>query len=201
MAYRIQPKDVTQAADVLSASFADYPIFRYVLPDAADRSRGLGRIFRFLVRRALADGEVIAPSERIEGVSIWYRSERVDGSALAALRAGFLGLYLDVGHGAVARLLQVAATKSSHRARLLCRPYCLLDMIGVEPSMQRLGHARKMIEQKLEQLDGERRPCYLETSREGTASYYERYGFELARRYQLAGMDVFCLLREVGAGS
>jgi ribosomal protein S18 acetylase RimI-like enzyme len=201
MAYRIQPKDVTLAADVLSASFADYPIFRYVLPDGPDRRPGLGRIFRFLVRLALANGEVTAPSERIEGVSIWYRSERSEGSPLTALRAGFLGLYLGVGHGPVARLLQVAATKSKHRAGLLSRPYCLLDMIGVAPSMQRLGHAQKMIETKLEELDGERLPCYLETSRAGTAKYYERYGFELVRRYQLAGMDVFCLLREVGAGS
>lgn len=201
MAYRIQRKDVPQAADVLSASFADYPIFRYVLPDGADRNRGLTRIFRFLVRMALANGEVIAPSERIEGVSIWYRSEQSDGSPLTALWAGFLGLYLGVGRGPVSRLLQVAETKSTHRANLLSRPYCLLDMVGVAPSMQRLGHAQKMIEEKLEELDGKGLPCYLETSRAGTAKYYERYGFELARRYELAGMDVFCLLREVGTGS
>src|SRR5512141_2983612 len=138
MAYRIQHKDVAQAADVLTASFADYPIFRYVLPDGTDRRRALVRIFRFLVRLALTNGEVIAPSERIEGVSIWYRCERTGGSVLAALRAGFLGLCLRVGHGPVSRLLRVAATKSSHRAGLLSRPYCLLDMIGVDPSMQRL---------------------------------------------------------------
>jgi predicted N-acetyltransferase YhbS len=74
-------------------------------------------------------------------------------------------------------------------------------MLGVEPSLQGRGLARKMIVEKLGELDGEHLPCYLETSRVGTARYYERFGFELVRQYRLASVDVFCLLREVGAGS
>ena len=76
----------------------------------------------------------------------------------------------------------------------------ILDTVGVEPSLQGQGFARRMIEEKLCQLDGERLPCYLETSRIQTARYYERFGFELAHRYRLANMDVFCLLRPLGAG-
>ena len=199
MAYSVQRSDVERAAHDLSASFADYPIFRYVLPDGTERSRKLAHVFRFLVRLAQADGEVLAPSERIEGVSIWYRSECTHGSALTAFRAGLLGLCLRVGYGPVSRLLQVSATKSNARAKLLSRPYCLLDMIGVEPSQQKHGLARSMLEEKLHELDGERLPCYLETSRMSTARYYERFGFEIVHRYQLATMDVLCLLREVGA--
>jgi ribosomal protein S18 acetylase RimI-like enzyme len=201
MAYAIQPADVAKAADVLSASFADYPVFQHVMPDEAGRGRKLAHVFRFLVRLGLTSGEVIAPSEGIEGVSIWFRSEGTGSSALTAFRAGLLGLYLRVGHGAVARLIQVSATKSRARAKLLSRPYCLLDMIGVEPSLQGRGLARKMLDEKLGELDGEHLPCYLETSRPGTARYYERFGFELVHQYRFASMDVFCLLREVGAGS
>lgn len=100
IAYAIQTRDIAKAADVLSASFADYPIFQYVMPDSPGRSRRLAEVFRFLVRLGLANGEVLAPSERIEGVSIWFRSEATDSTALTALRAGLFGLYLRAGRGA-----------------------------------------------------------------------------------------------------
>lgn len=199
MAYTIQEIDVPRAAEVLSAAFAEYPIFRYVVPESTGRTRMLAQVFRFLVRLGLATGEVLAPSDRIEGVSIWVRSERAGGATLAAFQAGLLGLYLRAGHGVVARLLQVAATKSRARAELLTEPYCLLDMIGVEPSLQGRGLARTILEDKLRELDSEHLPCYLETSRITTARYYERFGFELIRQYRLATLDVFCLLRKVGA--
>jgi GNAT superfamily N-acetyltransferase len=201
MAYAIQARDVAKAADVLSASFADYPIFQYVMPDRPGRDRRLAQVFRFLVRLGLANGEVLAPSERIEGVSIWFRSDATNSTALTALRAGLLGLYLRVGRGVVSKLMQVSATKSRARAELLSRPYCLLDMIAVEPSLQGQGLARRMLEEKLHELDSQHLPCYLETSRMSTARYYERFGFELAHQYRLATMDVFCLLREIGTGS
>jgi ribosomal protein S18 acetylase RimI-like enzyme len=191
---------VSRAADVLSASFLDYPIFEHVIPDGAKRRRRLAHVFRFLVRLGLAQGEVLAPSERIEGVSIWYRSEHGHSSPLIALRAGLLGLCLRVGPRAVLRLIQVSADKSRTRVRLLSDPYCLLDMIGVAPSLQGQGFARMMIEEKLRELDREPVACYLETSRRETARYYERFGFEIVHEYRLSTMDVFCLLRKIGAG-
>ena len=201
MAYRVQDTDVARAADVLSASFADYPIFQHVVPEGAARNRKLAHVFRFLVRLGLASGEVIAPSDRMEGVSIWFRSERTEGSVLTAFRAGLFGLYPRVGHGIVSRLIQVSVAKGRARAELLTRPYCLLDLIGVEPSLQGRGFARKILDEKLRELDSEHLPCYLETCTMGLARYYGRCGFEVIRRYRLATVDVFCLLREVGAGS
>ena len=201
MAYAIHTRDVARAADVLVASFADYPIFQYVVPDRRGRSRRLAEVFRFLVRRGLLNGEVLAPSERIEAVSIWFRSEGADSSAVTALRAGLVGLCMRVGFGVVSKLMQVSATKSRVRAELISRPYSLLDVIGVEPSLQGQGFARRMLKEKLCELDSQHLPCYLETSRMITAQYYERFGFTLVHQYRLAAMDVFCLWREISAGS
>lgn len=199
MAYKIQIADVPRAADVLSASFVDYPIFEFVIPDGTRRRRQIGHVFRFLLRLGLAQGEVLSPSERIEGVSLWCRSDRPHASALDAFRAGLLGLYLRVGHGAFSRLIQVSTEKQRVRAERLSEAYCLLDMIGVDPLLQGRGLARTMIEEKLRQLDGERLPCYLETSKRATATYYEGFGFEIVHAYRLATVDVFCLWRKVGA--
>jgi GNAT superfamily N-acetyltransferase len=200
MPYQIQRTDVPRAARVLSAAFVDYPLFEHVFPDGDERKGQLIHVFRFLIRLGLAHGEVLAPSERIEGVALWYRSENAHASALDALRAGLLGLYLRAGHGAVSRLIQVASHKKSVRAQRLSEPYCLLDTIGVDPALHGLGFARMMIEEKLRTLDREGRPCYLETSRRDTAKYYERLGFTIVHEYRLATVDVFCLFRKIGAG-
>ena len=199
MAYKIQIADVPQAAAVLAASFLDYPVFEYVIPDRARRGRQLGHVFGFLLHLGLAHGEVLAPSARIEGVSLWHRSDRPHGSALDAFRAGLFGLYLRVGHGAVSRLVQVSATKRRVRAERLMEPYCLLDMIGVDPTLHGQGLARMMIEEKLRELDVEGLPCYLETSRSALATYYQRFGFEIVHQFRLATVDVFCLRRKIGA--
>lgn len=199
MPYELHIGDVPRAADVLAASFMDYPVFEHVIPDRARRRRHLVHVFRFLLRLGLAHGEVLAPSSRIEGVALWYRSDREHDSALDACRAGLLGLYLRTGHGTVSRLIQLAAEKRRVRAERLSQPYCLLDMIGIDPLLHGRGFARRMIEEKLRDLDRERLPCYLETSRRTTTHYYERFGFEVVHAYRLATLDVFCLWRKVGA--
>lgn len=112
-------------------------------------------LFRFLVRLGRRNGEIISPSERIDGVSIWIPSERAKSSALTALQAGLLALYFRAGRGPVSRLIEVGTKKGEVRDSLRMQPHCLLDMIGVEPSLQKRGIGRRMIEDKLTELDGQ----------------------------------------------
>lgn len=84
------------------------------------------------------------------------------------------------------------------RDRLLSQPYCLLDMIGVDPPLQRRGFGRMMIEEKLRELDYHEIPCYLETSRRENIAYYGKFGFRPVNEYRLAATEVFCLLRNPG---
>lgn len=200
MAYIIQKSDVDKAAQILGQSFINYPIFTHIIPDDADRKRKVRYIFRFLVGLGLSNGEVISPSEKIEGVSIWFHSQDSNSSFLTALRAGLLDLYFHVDYGAVSRLIEIGSQKRARRDQLLSQPYCLLDMIGVDPSLQRHGFGRKMIEEKLSELDNDCIPCYLETSRVENINYYNNLGFKLVHDYQLMNVNVFCLLREVRAG-
>lgn len=68
-------------------------------------------------------------------------------------------------------------------------------MIGVDPLLQRHGYGRRMIEEKLIELDGRKIPCYLETSRIENIAYYVKLGFKLIHEYKIMNIKVFCLLR------
>ena len=197
MTYNIQKKDIDKAAQILSQSFIDYPVFVYIIPDDAYRKRKLHYIFRFLIHLGLLNGEVIAPGEKIEAVSIWIHSTRNNTSLLTVLRAGLLSLYCHLNFGVMSRLLEVGAIKREMRNKIISDPYCLFDMIGVDPLLQRHGFGRKLIEEKLIELDNKKIPCYLETSRSEIVDFYENMGFKLINEYMFKNIKVFCLLRQI----
>jgi GNAT superfamily N-acetyltransferase len=195
MTYNIQKCDIDKAARILSQSFINYPIFNYIIPDDAYRKRKLIYIFKFLIRLGLANGEVISTSERIEGVSIWIHSKNNNSSLLTVLQAGLLSLCFCVNFGVLYRLIKVGARKRDTRTKIISELYCQLDMIGVDPLLQRHGYGRRMIEEKLTELDNRKIPCYLETSRIQNVAYYTKLGFELIHEYEIMNIKVFCLLR------
>jgi ribosomal protein S18 acetylase RimI-like enzyme len=198
MVYPLRERDVDRAARLLSQAFVDYPVFRHIVTSDRSRSSQLQHLFRFLVRLGMSKGDVFAPSERIEGVSIWIDSHRMSSSFFEVLRAGILGAGWHLGLAATKRLVEVGTKKQEHRARAVAQRYCLLDMIAVDPSMQKRGLGRTMIDDKLARLDRAGVPCYLETSESANLAYYGKLGFAVAHEYRIADIDVYGLLRPVG---
>ncbi len=179
----------------MSQSFIDYPIFNYIIPNDVYRKRKLIYLFKFLICLGLANGEVISTSERLEGVSIWIYSKNNNFSLLTVLQAGLLSLCFRVNFGVLYRLIKIGNRKRETRTKIISGYYCLLDMIGVDPLLQRHGYGRRMIEEKLIELDGRKIPCYLETSRIENIAYYVKLGFKLIHEYKIMNIKVFCLLR------
>jgi GNAT superfamily N-acetyltransferase len=198
--YKLQKSDLTKASITLRNAFINYPIFEYIIPDTTYRNKKLRYVFRFLLGLGIINGEVIAPSNRLEGVSIWLPSTRSHSSNTDAVRAGLLNLLFHLDSGSIDRLIEIGKSKSLKRREILKGSYYFCDMIGVEPQIQRQGVGRKMIEAKLRDFDGENVPCYLETSNLENVDYYKQYGFALYHHYKITDIDVFCLLRKANAG-
>jgi ribosomal protein S18 acetylase RimI-like enzyme len=197
--YRLQQGDLSKASTILSQSFNSYPIFEYVIPNPVYGRDHLRYLCRFLLGLGMSRGEVIAPSNKIEGVSIWLPSDGSDVSGMDAIRAGLLGLVFRVDTKTLGRFLELGNIKGKMRERIVQGPYYSCDMIGVDPRFQRLGYGRKMIEAKLGDFDEAKMPCYLETSELRNIAYYERFGFALIHEYPISDVTVFCLLREPNA--
>jgi predicted GNAT family acetyltransferase len=193
--YKLQKRDLNKASAVLSRSFNDYPIFRYIIPDPEYRKAKLKYLCHFLLSLGIAKGEVIGPSDKMEGVSIWLPPKGSKSSSMDPIRAGLLNLFVHVRLGTISRFIEVGRIKGKMRAEIIKGHYYLCDMIGVDPLFQKQGFGRKMIEAKLLEFDREEMPCYLETSKHGNIAHYERFGFSQIDGYKIKDVDVFCLHR------
>ncbi len=196
MLYHVEESDVNKAALVLGRSFGDYPIFTYILPEHKARTRKLPLLFSFLIRNGLQTGEVVAPSNNLEGISIWIMNVGNQPPQINAVKSGILGLLFWLDPASLQRFIAVGREKEKTRQKLLSRSYCLLDVIGIDPKLQRHGYARSMLQAKLHELDSKGFPCYLETSSNTNIAMYESYGFSMISQYNLFGVDVFCMMRE-----
>ena len=197
MLYQIQKQDISKAADTLAESFLDYPVFKFVLPDKNYRKDKINYLFQFLIKLGLLNGEVIASSRNIEGVSIWINSTKTSTSLLTVIKAGLIQLGYNIGFESFKRFTAIGSFKQNQRTNIMQGSYCLLDVIGVKPRFQRQGFAKTIIESKLTSLDRTKQPCYLETSQESNIKYYEKYSFKLIQHYKYFDTNIFCLLREV----
>ena len=196
MLYHINKNDIHTAAQVLGRSFIDYPIFAYILPNRALREKKIAFLFIFLIKLGMLNGEVLAPSSNIEGVAIWINSLSPQPSKFRILWNCLIPLFFKVGPFSTYRIIKVGIYKEKKRKEILKCSYYLLDLIGINPSYQNQGYARRMIESKLTYCDNLSSPCYLETSDKSNIAFYEKYHFHLHHTYQLLTMNVYCLLRE-----
>ena len=197
MLHKLQKKDINKAAQVLGESFSDYPIFKYVFPDDQYRKNKINHLFRFLIKYGMLNGEVFAPSDNIEGVSIWINSSNKKSSLWNVLKAGLISLFLNIDKQSFDRFSYIGKYKQNTRTNLITNNYYLLDTIGVDPQLQKKGFARLLMEAKLEEIDQLKIPCYLETSDKMNLNFYKKFGFEIIHEYELASVKVFCLFREL----
>jgi hypothetical protein len=136
MPYRVHGADLEKATNVLTLTMTNYPVFTYVMPKSTDRKERLHHVLRFILNVGSYEGEVVAPSEDIEAIAIWLRSDDRRRSPRQALLSGFAALPLRVGMPTMNRLLRLAKSKQTQRTKILAGRYCLLDMLGVDPRLQ-----------------------------------------------------------------
>ena len=196
MSYYINKDDVRTAAQVLGKSFIDYPIFSYILPDRSYREKKIEFLFTFLINLGLLNGEAIATSSKLEGISIWIDSSSKKPSTVKILWSCLIPLILRVDPKSVFRFIKIGLAKAKARRCILKCHYFLLDIIGVNPIYQNQGYARRMIESKLKEYDNQPNPCYLETSDKENLAFYEKFNFRLYHEYQLMTTNIYCLIRE-----
>jgi ribosomal protein S18 acetylase RimI-like enzyme len=193
--YRLTQKDLEKAAVVLSNAFIDYPTFRYLFPKLAERQKKLRHVMTFFLNCGLHYGEVFSPSEKIEGVSIWYKSNALPIGLPGLLKAGLLKTILLINIPSFIRFSKLGKAKKANRDTLLNGEYYFLDLIGVDPSYARQGYAKLLIDTMLKKVDDENMSCFLETSSFKNVHYYQQYGFVLAGQYTYDGLESFCLIR------
>lgn len=170
--------DFSAAAEVLTRSFRDDPVVRWILGVDDDRFPAAGTgFFSALVPRSHRRGHayVIEKAGVMAGAALWSPPEvpmfgQDDGSAIrdALLEAS--------GEAALARLGAVGQAMGAHHPE---QPYFYLGTVGIDPSAQGHGLGEVLLRPILDRCDHDGLASYLESSNPRNVRFYERIGYEV----------------------
>jgi ribosomal protein S18 acetylase RimI-like enzyme len=171
---------------VLTAAFAADPLMRWMFPQASDYLTYFPRVLHHYAGGAFDRGSAYR-TEDFAGSAMWLPpGAGPDEEALGAvLEAGVA----DDRRGEVFALLEEVAAAHPDE------PHWFLPAIGVDPARQSRGVGAALMARSLERCDAERAVAYLESSNPRNVVFYERLGFTVIGRMQVADSPVLTAMR------
>jgi ribosomal protein S18 acetylase RimI-like enzyme len=167
------------ASSVLARAFQDDPMMRYLIPDAARRTRLLPGFLGGVVNYCLSYGKVdVAPN--LAGAACWLPPGETGTTFWRMLRSGMVPASLRLGPAGFGRLMGLTSYMDRLHERRMPDPHWYLWLLGVEPSSKGLGIGGSLLRSGLARADAARLPCYLETHNADNLKFYEKHGFRLA---------------------
>ncbi|MUL83621.1 MULTISPECIES: GNAT family N-acetyltransferase [unclassified Mycolicibacterium] len=169
--------DIEQLAGVLGRAFHDDPVMVWMLPEAARRKRALARMFATMTRHHFLAGggsEVALRAGAIGAAALWDPPGCWRQTPLQELLM-MPGFARALGRRAV-RGKQIAELMKKHHPD---EPHWYLAVIGSDPTVRSGGFGHALLRSRLDRVDAEHAPAYLESSNPHNVPYYSRFGFEV----------------------
>lgn len=164
-------------AAVLGLAFHNDPVMSWILADETRRAKGLPRLFAAITRHhflagggaevAVRDGEIGAAA-LWDGPGRWKQTPREE---LRMLPTMVLAFGRDLRRGQ-----QVVELMKQHHPE---EPHWYLAVIGSDPTVRGGGFGHALMQARLDRVDAEHAPAYLESSNPDNVPYYMRFGFEV----------------------
>jgi GNAT superfamily N-acetyltransferase len=175
--------DLGELSETLSQAFFDDPVMEWMLPDDNARLTQLIRLFSTMTRHHhLAGGgvEVARDGPAIGAAALWdppsrWQHSRRDELAMMPSFIRVFGL-----RSAKARAVQ-ELMKREHPEE----PHWYLAAIGSAPKVRGKGYGQALMRSRLDRVDAEHAPAYLESTKHDNVPYYQRFGFEMTRELVL----------------
>ena len=174
--------DISELSHALGRAFYDDPVSVWIMPDPKARAAHLRKFFATVTRHHhLAGGgvEVATGGSTIGAAALWdppgrwKQSGREQLMMLPSFILGF-GPRLALGR----KLGALFAQMKSHHPE---EPHWYLAVIGSDTSLRGKGYGQALMQSRLDRVDAEHAPAYLESSKAENVPYYQRFGFEVTR--------------------
>jgi GNAT superfamily N-acetyltransferase len=172
--------DIGELSHVLGRAFYDDPVSMWLMPDDRTRAAHLRRFFSTVTRHHhLAGGgvEVAREDSAIGAAAMWdppggWKHTLREQLMMAPSFVRGFGLRLSVGRkiGALLELM------TRHHPE---EPHWYLAVIGSDLTVRGKGYGQALMRSRLDRVDAEHAPAYLESSKPENVPYYQRFGFEV----------------------
>jgi GNAT superfamily N-acetyltransferase len=167
--------DIRALSGILGRAFYDDPVMMWVLPDDSSRAARLPRLFAALTRyHHLAGGgvEVAYGETVVGGAALWDPPNRWRQSRRAQL--AMLPVLIRTFGARSAAIREIVESMTHHHPE---EPHWYLAVIGSDPSVRGKGFGQALMRSRLDRVDAEHAPAYLESSKLENVPFYERFGF------------------------
>jgi GNAT superfamily N-acetyltransferase len=173
--------DVTELSHALGRAFYDDPVSIWIMPDDKARVAHLRKFFGTVTHHhhlagggveVASDGSAIGAAALWDPPGRWKQSAREQLMMLPSFILGF-GPRLSLGR----KLGDLfARMKQEHPDE----PHWYLAVLGSDTVVRGKGYGQALMRSRLDRVDAEHAPAYLESSKAENVPYYERFGFEVS---------------------
>jgi len=180
--------DIAELSHALGRAFYDDPVSIWIIPDDKVRAAHLSKFFATVTRHhhlagggaeVACDGPTIGAAALWDPPGRWKQSAREQLMMLPSFIFGF-GPRLATGRKLGALLEQM---KQQHPEE----PHWYLAVIGSDTSVRGKGYGQALMRSRLDRVDAEHAPAYLESSKADNVPYYQRFGFEVTGEIVIPG--------------
>ncbi len=166
----------------LAAAFVDDPVFNWFSRTDAGRDAARLRFFRHLMKALILPvGETLRPASG-GGAAVWMASEALGPNSLVQELQALPMLLGLTGLGRFPRMLGLREVMD--KAHPMERRHAYLWFLGVTPQAQGHGIGSRLLKAKLDQLDTDGTPAFLETATQRNVALYRRHGFDVISEYR-----------------
>jgi ribosomal protein S18 acetylase RimI-like enzyme len=196
---QLEALQIQSASEVLGDAFKDDPVFRkFAFQNEPGRLGTTQWISWLMLRYAHPYSAVYTTAEGLRGVAIWIPPKQFPLNDFRLLQKGGYALPFKLRFSKLLRfILLFFKIESCHKA-YMAQPHWYLMMLGVHPDHQGQGLGSALIQPILHKADRDNIPCYLETSTERAARFYQRHGFKVVKMIDLPqeNIHIWAMKRE-----
>jgi GNAT superfamily N-acetyltransferase len=169
--------DVRELSRTLARAFYDDPVMVWLLPDDEARTAHLYRLFATMTRHHhLGRGgvEVACDGPAIGAAALWDPPNQWEETRWAqlAMTPSFIRVF-------GLRSMRGRAVQDMMKRVHPEEPHWYLGVIGSDPTVRGKGFGQVLMHSRLDRVDAEHAPAYLESTKLDNVPYYQRFGFEI----------------------
>lgn len=194
--HRLKKSQINNAAKTLSMAFKNDPLLILYFPDTSKRDQQIYRLYKYCIQDCK---NVYTTSPKLEGIALYHLRNPLEKKHIDIIgKWNFFKLRLALKKTALEKVISIYDYTDSIHNELMPFPHCYFFILGIKPKFQKRGFGSKLIAHILTLTDKEKLPCYLDTNIKENKTLYERFGFNVVKRYQIPNTDVinWSMIRE-----
>jgi len=185
--YRLTNKDIEIASEVYARAYSEITLYEKALQGVEEKFLTLKTFFEMAIRYGLKHGFPYAPSEQLEGISIWIPYKKADMTMWRMIRSGgFRNSFklVKIGRDFLDSVKPLSQLDKDRAKNMEGKRYLDLMSLAVDPEYQRKGIASKLLKAMFEKTDSCGYSTYVSADIDNV-DFYKKHGFKVIKELSI----------------